>query len=333
MTTPAPAPQASKLLFLGRYFAVIAVFALGIFFSTQSEVFLTERNFLSVVSQASLLLIVAGAMTLVVRSGGIDLSVGVALDIGALITVSLIADGYVVWFSVLMGLLGGIGVGVFNATIIAFLKVSPFLTTLGTMFIGTSLQKVLRSGGDPIYLTRTSAPDEFVIIGRGEMLGLPIPIWIAAACLVLVYLLLDRMSVGRGITAFGVQPAGAVVAGLPTKRNIYIVYVTASTLAALAGVTLAARLTAYVPLSGDYYLLDAIGAVFIGTTLSKESRPNIPGTILGVLIFTILANGLNLIGLSFYWQGLARGVVLLLVLGLSVALGRARVSKAAVAKV
>ena len=332
MTTSVVAPQASKLLFVGRYFAVIAVFTLGIFFSTQSDVFLTQRNMLSIVSQCSLLLIVAAAMTLVVRSGGIDLSVGVALDIGALTTVSLIAEGYVVWFSVLMGLLSGVGVGTFNATIIAFLKVSAFLTTLGTMFIGMSLQKVLRSGGNPIYLSNASAPDDFVIIGRGEMLGLPLPIWIAAACLVFIYLVLDRLSVGRGITAFGVQPAGAVVAGLPTKRNIYIVYITASTLAALAGVTLAARLTAYVPLSGDYYLLDSIGAVFIGTTLSKESRPNIQGTILGVLIFTVLANGLNLIGLSFYWQGLARGVVLLLVLGLSVALGRARISRTATAK-
>jgi ribose transport system permease protein len=328
-TTSVQAPQGSKLLFLGRYFAVIAVFALGIFFSMQSQVFFTERNFLSILSQSSLLLIVAAAMTLVVRSGGIDLSVGVALDIGALTMVSLIADGYVVEFSALMGLLAGAGVGAFNATIIAFLKVSPFLTTLGTMFIGTSLQKVLRSGGDPIYLTGTSAPEDFVVIGRGELLGLPVPVWIAVASLVLIYLILDRLSIGRGITAFGVQPAGAVVAGLPTRRNIFIIYITSSTLAALAGVALAARLTAYVPLSGDYYLLDAIGAVFIGTTLSKESRPNIPGTVLGVLIFTILANGLNLIGLSFYWQGLARGVVLLLVLGLSVVLGRARVAKAA----
>lgn len=313
---------ANLLVLFGRYFSILAVVILGVSFSAMSDVFFTERNLLSVVSQSSLLLIMASAMTIVVRSGGIDLSIGVALDISALVTVGLIYDGYTTWFSVLLGLIAGAAVGFVNAIFVAYLKVSPFLTTLGTLFIGQSLQRVLRNGGDPIYLTPTQAPESFVAIGRGDFLGLPIPVWIAIACLILTYIVMERLAIGRGITAFGTQPQGAVAAGIRTKRNLFVVYGLSSFFAAVAGVALSARLTSYVPLSGDYYLLDAIGAVFIGTTLNRESRPNIPGTILGTLIFTMLANGLNLIGLSFYWQGLARGAVLLLVLGLSVTLGK-----------
>jgi ribose transport system permease protein len=328
MTNNLKFDSGAALVMLGRYFAIIAVVALSVIFSLQSDVFFTERNLLSVLSQSSLLLIMGAAMTLVVRSGGIDLSIGVALDISALITVGMIADGYVTWFSVACGIAGGTAVGIVNAFFIGHLKVSPFLTTLGTLFIGQSLQKVLRNGGDPIYLTPNQAPADFTPIGRGDLFGLPSTIWIALICLLLAYIFMERMSVGRGITAFGTQPQGAVSAGIRTKRNLFLVYMGSSFFAAIAGVLLSARLIAYVPLSGDYYLLDAIGAVFIGTTLSRESRPNIPGTALGALIFTILANGLNLIGLSFYWQGLARGVVLLLVLGLSVSLSKIQTKRA-----
>jgi ribose transport system permease protein len=115
-----------------------------------------------------------------------------------------------------------------------------------------------------------------------------------------------------------------VLSGLRTGRLITLAYLAGGGLCAVAGVALASRLTSFVPESGAYYLLDSIGAVFVGTTMHKEARPNVPGTLLGVLIFTVLGNGLNLVGLSFYWQGFARGVVLLLVLGLSVMLARGR---------
>jgi len=102
------------------------------------------------------------------------------------------------------------------------------------------------------------------------------------------------------------------------KANLFRIYVLSSVICATAGVLLGARLTAYVPLSGDYYLLDAIGAVFIGTTLSNTGRPSPMGSLIGALIFTVLANGMNLLGISFYFQGLTRGLIIIVILGLSV---------------
>jgi ribose transport system permease protein len=204
------------------------------------------------------------------------------------------------------------------------LRVSPFLATLSTMFIVQSFENVVTQGGSPTYLLPAANPPEFQVIGIGKALGLDVPVLIAAVVLFAGWLVLERFVLGRSITAVGVQTPVARIAGVPVRAVTASVYVLSSMLCALAGIVLAARLGSFVPLSGGYYLLDSIGAVFIGTTLQKESLPNVPGTLVGVLIFGVLANGLNLIGLSFYWQGFARGLVLLLVLGLSVVLAKRR---------
>lgn len=293
-------------------------------FLIASPVFATGSNLTSTLSSSALLAIVALAMTLVVRTGGIDLSVGVALDFGAMGAIYLINNGYVAWVAVVAGLFLGLLVGLANAIFIVVFRVSPFLATLSTMFIGQSIQNVITEGGSPTYLLPASNPPEFQVLGKGQALGLDVPVIVAAVVLLLGWVLLERLRLGRVMTAVGVQTPVARIAGIPVRTVTGTAYVLSALTCALAGILLASRLGSFVPLSGGYYLLDAIGAVFIGTTLHKESLPNVLGTLVGVLIFGVLANGLNLIGLSFYWQGLARGLVLLLVLGLSVTLSRRR---------
>ncbi len=327
-TVPARGAWPTMLTIITRYFAVLALALICAFFAMSSQAFFTHANAISVLGQGSLLAIVATGMAVVIRAGGIDLSVGVASDIGALVSVSLLESGYVAHISVWMGLVAGAVMGLLNGLVIVYLKVSPFLATLSMLFIGSSIQRVVTGGGEPIYLAPSSVPADFSALGRGSFLGLPGPVWVAAAVLVVGYVLLERLRLGRELTGVGTQLPAAVMSGINARRVTVSAHIFSSTICALAGIVMASRLTAYVPLSGDYYLLDAIGAVFIGTTLHKESRPNIAGTLLGVLIFTVLANGLNLIGLSFYWQGLARGTVLLLVLGLSVVLSKRRRSGA-----
>jgi len=328
-TTPTKPPVATRARptvgsIAIRYFAVLALVALCIYFSFASPVFATGNNVTSVLSAAALLAIVSMAMTVVVRAGGIDLSVGVALDFGAMGAIYLVSAGYTPWVAVIGGLLLGLVVGAANAFFIVVLKVSPFLATLSTMFIGQSIQNVVTEGGSPTYLLPQNNPPEFQVIGKGQALGLDIPTVIAACVLLVGWLLLERLKLGRAITAVGAQTTVARIVGIPVRFVVGSTYVLSAMTCALAGILLASRLGSFVPLSGGYYLLDAIGAVFIGTTLHKESLPNVPGTLVGVLIFGVLANGLNLVGLSFYWQGFARGLVLLLVLGLSVTLAKRR---------
>lgn len=329
-TTTPPAPPASpkKPINVGatatRYFAVIAFVVLCIYFGIASPAFATGSNLASTLSASALLAIVALAMTMVVRTGGIDLSVGVALDFGAMGAIYLINNGYTAWVGVVGGLVLGLLVGLANAAFIVVLRVSPFLATLSTMFIGQSIQNVVTEGGSPTYLLPASNPPEFQVMGKGQAFGLDVPVIVAAVALLVGWVVLERLRLGRMMTAVGVQTPVARIVGIPVRTVTGAAYVMSALTCALAGILLASRLGSFVPLSGSYYLLDAIGAVFIGTTLHKESLPNVLGTLVGVLIFGVLANGLNLVGLSFYWQGLARGLVLLLVLGLSVTLSRRR---------
>ncbi|MGO1184039.1 MAG: ABC transporter permease [Micrococcaceae bacterium] len=307
---------------LPRLLAPTLLLVLVVTFAVMSPNFLTASNLLGVVNQYALLLLAAIAMTVIVRSGGIDLSIGVAIDLAALTTAFLLYDGFVAWFSILFGVMTGIVVGAINAVLVVGLKIRPFMSTLSIWFIGAGVQLVATGGGSPIYLSDSRTPEDFQFLARGSVLGIGIPILTALLVLVSVWILLERSRWGRIVTIAGEQPRAVRIAGRRSSAALAGAWLVAGAIASVAGILLAARSQGFVVNGGQAYLLDAIGAVFIGATLSRTGRPTLAGTAIGVLIFGILANGMNLIGLSFHWQGLARGAVLLLILLLA-----ARMSK------
>jgi ribose transport system permease protein len=306
-----------------RLITPVALAGVLFVFGTMTPVFLTAGNLLGVLAQLSILGLVATGLTIAVRAGGIDLSIGVALDLSALAAAALIYDGYRAWVAIVAGLLFGLLVGAINAALIFLLRIPPFLATLSVWFIGTSVQQLLTGGGAPIYLSSRPIPEGFALLGHGWFLDA-----IDGTILILVLmalgtgLLLGATRWGRTVTMAGEQPTAAAIGGLRVRRLGASAYILCSLVAALAGVVLASRTTSFVPGSGQSYLMDAIGAVFIGATLSKFGRATVPGTLVGVLLFALLSNGMNLIGLSFFWQGLGRGVVLLAILVLGVVLTR-----------
>jgi ribose transport system permease protein len=322
-TLPAP-PRRRAADILPRLIAPLVLAAIMLAFSALTPAFLTGDNLLAVLNQTAILALVAAGMTVVVRSGGIDLSVGVALDLAALAAAAAIADHYVAWVAAGVGLAFGLAVGLVNAFLIVVLRIPPFLATLSVWFIGTSVQQLLTGGGAPIYLVRSQVPEGFALWGNGYLLGVPLPVVAAVLVAGVVYLALDGTRWGREVTVTGEQPSASRISGKRVGALGASAYVLAATVAALAGVVLASRTYAFIPASGQLYVMDAIGAVFIGATLSKYGRVSVPGTMVGVLIFALLANGMNLVGLSFFWQGLARGLALLLVLLLGVLLARQR---------
>jgi ribose transport system permease protein len=326
-TTPSVRPgragaSGSVARVLPRLIAPLALAGILLVFSLLSPVFLSADNLLGVLGQMAILALVAVGLTVVVRAGGIDLSIGVALDLAALAAAALIADGYRAWVAIVAGLLFGLLVGAVNAALIVGLRIPPFLATLSVWFIGTSVQQLLTGGGAPIYLSKPRVPLEFALLGRGYVLDLDGVIVSAAAVAVVVALLLGRTRWGRAVTVTGEQPNAARISGLRVDRITVSAYLLCSLVAAFAGVILASRANGFVPGSGQAYLMDAIGAVFIGATLSRFGRVSVPGTLVGVLVFALLSNGMNLVGLSFFWQGLGRGVVLLAILLLGVLLSR-----------
>lgn len=283
---------------------IVVVFAL------QAPGFLSVGNLQSLVlNNFVLLAIVAIGMTYAVAAGGIDLSVGTSLDFASFSFVVLLNAGHGWAFAAAGALIAALLVGGVNAGLIAGLRISPFLATLGTLFIGTSAQQLLSDGGQPIYIAQGLKP---------ELTGLT-PLLIVLGLALFYGLALARGRLGRELLAQGTQPLLAYYSGLSVRRIVTVVALATALACGVAGVLLGSTVSAYVPLSGNAFLLNAIGAVFIGTTLSRQGRANIPGTLLGVLFINVIANGLLLIGWNFYWQQVATGVLIFAVLTFSFA--------------
>ncbi|MCF5720072.1 ABC transporter permease [Pseudomonas syringae] len=288
---------------------LVFVLIVGVF-ALQAPGFLSSGNLKSLVlNNFVLLAIVAIGMTYAVAAGGIDLSVGTALDFASFSFVVLLNGGHGWAFAATGALLAALLVGVVNAGLIAGLRISPFLATLGTLFIGTSAQQLLSDGGQPIYIAQGLKP---------ELTGLT-PLLVVLGLALFYGLALARGRLGRELLAQGTQPLLAYYSGLSVRRIVTVVALATALACGVAGVLLSSTVSAYVPLSGNAFLLNAIGAVFIGTTLSRQGRANIPGTLLGVLFINVIANGLLLIGWNFYWQQVATGVLIFVVLAFSFA--------------
>ena len=295
-----------------------ALILLFIIFSVASPTFRTPGNLLHIlVNNFTLPAIVALGMTLVVSAGGIDLSVGVSADIAAMVSVTLMSLGHGLATSLLAGLGGALLVGALDAVLVTGFGISPFLATLGVLFIGESVQQQATNGGTPIYLVSNYPEAGLDFLAHGTILGLPLPLWIVIAAVLLVQVLLTRTPFGRHVRAIGAEPRVARYSGVPVRRTSWLVYILSALLCGIAGLLLAATVKSYVPLSGNAFLLDAIGAVFVGTTISREAKPNVLGTLLGVFLFGMLHNGLLLIGWNFYWQQVAVGLLVFTVLGAS----------------
>jgi ribose transport system permease protein len=308
-----------------RFTMVFAFLAVFIFLSIQAPSFFNGSNLLNLlVNNFALLALVSLGMTLVTSTGGIDLSVGTAIDIGSLVYISLVSSHHSLPAAVFGGLLGALLVGGFNAFLISVLRITPFLATLGTLFVGESVQQLATNGGQPIYLITGDLPRGFMDIGRGIFLGVPIPLYIVGIAIVGFLLLIQRTRFGRCAVAIGAQSEVALYSGIQVRRTTGVVYLLSALVCGVAGIILSSTVKAYVPLSGNAYLLDSIGATFIGTTLHAEGRPSVIGTVLGVLLLSIVTNGLLLIGWNFYWQQVGTGVLIFLVLAVSFLGRRAR---------
>lgn len=310
-------PRARAVALLERLLpAILPLLVLGIvlFFSLSAPGFLSVGNLSSLVlNNFVLLAVVAIGMTWAVAAGGIDLSVGTALDFASLGFVVSLNAGLGLGLAILVALAAGAGAGLFNALLIAGLRITPFLATLGTLFIGTSVQQLLSDGGQPIYIAKDVLPG----ISSLLLLGIPLPLYLVVALAGGYGLVLARGRLGREIQAVGAQPQLAYYSGLSPRRILARVFVGSALACAVAGILLSSTVNAYVPMSGNAFLINAIGAVFMGTTLSRQGRPNVLGTLLGVLFVNVIANGLLLIGWNFYWQQVATGSLIFLVLAAS----------------
>lgn len=308
---------------LARYGFLVIIAAFFAFFAFYNSVFLTFGNQVNIVEGSSILLILALGMTLIVAMGGIDLSVGIAFDLGAAFAVVALKEYQIAWpLACLIGAFGGALVGLLNGFLVVVLKVSPFMATLGTFFIGTSIQRVFTNGGGPISYRQM--PEGYRDLAVGDVAGIPTEIVIAVVVLIVYFVFLERSILGKRIHAIGLQRSAANVAGIRVRRYMFVAFVIASVTCAIGGLIGSANIRMFTPLAGFSYLLDAIAAVFIGASMHPRGRPNVIGTLVGVLFLGMIANGLNLMGLNFNLKDALAGLILVGALAFAVGQRRLR---------
>ena len=261
-------------------------------------------------------------MTIIILSGGIDLSVGALLALSGAVAAGLLKSGMkipgtdifievTVSGAIIAGLLVGTVLGWFNGFVITRFKLPPFVATLGMLSIARGLT-MLWTGGFPI----TRLGDNFDFMGAGHFFGVPMPVLISAGLVLIFIVLMKRTRFGRNIYAVGGNERAATLSGLNVNRIKLMVYTLGGALCGVAGLLVTARLDSATPNAGLGYELDSIAAVVIGGTSLNGGRGTIIGTVLGCLIIGVLNNGLVILEVSPFWQQVIKGLVILVAVGL-----------------
>ncbi len=293
---------------LARYGIVVAFFVLCALLSFANEYFLTWGNWANVLRQTSINGILAIGMTYVILSGGIDLSVGSMLALCGMVAGSLVTGvgARPPMVAILAGIATGIVLGAVNGLLVARLSVPPFVATLGMLSVARGLTFIY-SDGMPI----PNLSAGFRFIGQGDLFGVPMPIILLLAVFSVFYFVLAYTTYGRYVYAVGGSEKSAKTSGISTRAITFSVYVICGGLAGLAGMILAARTTSALPQAGVSYELDAIAAVVIGgTSLSTGGVGSLVGTLFGALIIGVINNGLDLMGVSSYYQQVIKGLII-----------------------
>lgn len=287
---------------------LIGLFVLCIIISVINPNFLTSNNLLNVLRQTSTNLYLALAMTMIIILGGIDLSVGSIMAVVGVVTTMLIASlGAPVLVAVAVGLLVGVLIGAVNGYVAATTIIPPFIITLATMNIARGAAYVL-TDGKPVRVMS----DSFNFIGSGYIGGfLPTPVLYLIILLILCYFIMNKTKLGRHMYAVGGNAEAAKFSGINIKKVKFFAYAFSGLMAAIAGIVLASRMFSGQPTAGNAAELDAIAAVVLGGTSMTGGYGRIGGTVIGALIIGVLSNGLNLMGVSSFWQFIVKGIVIL----------------------
>ena len=291
---------------------LLAVVCVLIFFSFINKRFLSIENIKEIVMRVSVLAPIALGIMVVLIVRGIDLSPGTSIGLLGILAASTIERGSPLVSGLLFALLFALIIGSLNGLLIAKFNMNPFITTLAMMFIGMSMEKVLTQGGLPIYLYGDNSG--FDKIYRATVAGIPLPILIFLILAISLYVILNYTTYGRRLYASGMSIKGAVNAGIPVRTYFASAYLISSFLVLFSSMFIASKVRSGQPLVGQAYLWDAIGAAYLSTILSDTKRPNVGGTIIGVVFLAIITNGLTMLGLAFYWKTFARGFLILFVL-------------------
>lgn len=270
--------------------------------------FLKITNILNVLRQVTITGTLAIGMTLVLITGGIDLSVGSVMAIAGVVAADLAhIDGSLpLSISIIVGVGIGLLFGAVNGFLIAYINAPAFIVTLGMQSVSRGIAYIYTQGSPIINLS-----DKFLFIGKGMVFGIPFPVYIFVIFIIFNIYILHYSKLGRYIYAIGNNEAAAIASGVKTKLVKLFVYCNCGALAGFTGLLLASRTSSAVPNAATGYELDAIAAAVIGGTSTAGGIGSMYGTTVGILILGILSNGLDLLNVSSYIQQVVKGLVII----------------------
>lgn len=299
----------SKSNILERLGPLLGLILLVIVITILNNSFIAPSNIFNLLRQVSINGLIAFGMTFVILTGGIDLSVGSILALSSALSAIMMTNGVDPILALLIGALIGLILGAVNGVLVTFGKMAPFIATLATMTIFRGLTLVV-TDGNPI----TNLGDNilFQMFGKGYFLGIPVPAITMLLVFILLYFVLHKTVFGKHTYAIGGNEKAAFISGIKVNRVKIMIYAISGLMAALAGAILTSRLNSAQPTAGTAYELDAIAAVVLGGTSLTGGKGRIFGTLIGVLIIGVLNNGLNLLGVSSFYQQVIKGIVILI---------------------
>ena len=297
----------NTMKYMSELTTVIALIILMAVITIINSNFLTANNLLNLLLQVTSNALIAFGMTFVILTGGIDLSVGSILALSSALTAGLLGSGMPVTLAILISLILGCILGMMNGLLISYGKLAPFIVTL-TIFRGATL---VYTNGNPIT-KGLSDTFLFQFLGQGYIVGIPFPVIIMFIVFIVLYVLLHKTAFGKSVYAIGGNEKAAYISGVKLNKVKIIIYSISGIMASISGLIITSRLSSAQPTAGASYEMDAIAAVVLGGTSLSGGKGRILGTLIGALIIGVLNNGLNIIGVSAFWQQVVKGVVILI---------------------
>lgn len=299
----------AKTSFMEKIIPFIGLILLIIVVSILNPSFLDLSNLLNLLRQISINGLIAFGMTFIILTGGIDLSVGSILALSSAFIALMITSGVDPIIALIIGVLIGFVLGAVNVLLVTKGNMAPFIATLATMTIFRGLTLVI-TDGNPI--TNLGDSYLFQLFGKGYFIGIPVPAVTMIIVFVILLIILQKTTFGRHTYAIGGNEVAAKISGIKVNKIKILIYGISGLMSALAGGILTSRLNSAQPTAGTSYELDAIAAVVLGGTSLTGGKGRIVGTLIGVLIIGVLNNGLNLLGVSSFYQQVVKGVVILI---------------------
>lgn len=323
--------------YLYKYGAIALLVFIILYFSSVSEAFFTYNNFADILRSISIVTVLALGVTFTLTVGGFDLSVGSTMSLATVVSASLMVWYELpLWAVILLPLIVGVLIGLFNAFLIVVLGIPDLLATLGTMYVVAGLHRTYTEGYS-IYnnmplTSGATAPgtisEAFLWIGQGALLGLPAPVWIMLVLVALSYIVLNHTRWGRILYMTGSNAEAATLSGVNVKKVKLSAYVISGIFAAIAGLLFTARVGSGQIDAGAPLMMEAVAAAFVGYSVLGIGKPNAIGTFFGAAVIGILLNGLTIQNLPYYAFDIIKGAVLVAALAVTYVYAKNKFKKA-----